>query len=164
MIGRILFGLEESWWPFWGCHREKNRHKKGHSGADIYRENIGSTPPPPPPGLQTPRLIVIRYNMLLQPKVRTTKYGLLSMRYDGARLWNNVMASNIYITNINEFKAMLKNHLYTCQCNMCIFCDICRLWYYLQHKFLHKNVNMYIQLQDVIIICTFLIIIMYHVG
>ena len=54
--------------------------------------------------------------MLLQPKVRTTKYGLLSMRYDGARLWNNVMASNIYITDINEFRAMLKNHLYTCQC------------------------------------------------
>ena len=71
--------------------------------------------------------ITRRKNMLLQPKVRTTKYGLLSMRYDGARLWNNVMASNIYITNINEFKAMLKNHLYTCQCNMCIFCDICRL-------------------------------------
>ena len=71
--------------------------------------------------------ITRRKNMLLQPKVRTTKYGLLSMRYDGARLWNNVLASNIYITNINEFKAMLKNHLYTCQCNMCIFCDICRL-------------------------------------
>ena len=54
------------------------------------------------------------------------KYGL-SIRYDGARLWNNVMASNIYITNINEFKAMLKNHIHTCQCNMCIYCEICRL-------------------------------------
>ena len=72
--------------------------------------------------------ITLRKNMLITTEgIRTTKYGLLSMRYDGARLWNNVMASNIYITNINEFKAMLKNHLYTCQCNMCIFCDICRL-------------------------------------
>ena len=47
--------------------------------------------------------ITRRKNMLLQPKVRTTKYGLLSIRYDGARLWNNVMASNICVADIRTY-------------------------------------------------------------
>ena len=65
-------------------------------------------------------------NYIIQPKVRTTRYGLNSLRYDGARIWNGVN-NEIKIDDYNDFKHLLKNEIYECNCNICLFCMIKRL-------------------------------------
>ena len=52
-----------------------------------------------------------RNTILVQPKCRTTKYGLRSLDYLGARLWNDLP---IEITDIHDFN-MFQNILNTRQ-------------------------------------------------
>ena len=44
---------------------------------------------------------------IIQPRVRTTRYGLNSVRYDGARLWNK-SENKLKVDDIKEFKQLLK--------------------------------------------------------
>jgi hypothetical protein len=71
-------------------------------------------------------LITRSKNIIIQPKVRTTRYGLNSLRYEGARLWNK-MDNNMKTDNYDDFKILLKNYQKEYQCNVCIFCKILHL-------------------------------------
>jgi hypothetical protein len=54
-------------------------------------------------------LITRSKNIIIQPKVRTTRYGVNSLRYEGARLWNK-MDNNMKTDNYDDFKILLKNY------------------------------------------------------
>ena len=60
---------------------------------------------------------------LIQPKVRTTRYGLNSLRYDGARIWNK-LHNDFKVDDYYDFKRLLKNEIADCNCNTCMFCMI----------------------------------------
>ena len=53
---------------------------------------------------------------LIQPKVRTTRYGLNSLRYDGARLWNK-LHNDFKVDDYYDFKRLLKIEIADCNCN-----------------------------------------------
>ena len=59
---------------------------------------------------------------LIQPKVRTTRYGLNSLRYDDARIWNKL--HNDFKVDYYDFRRLLKNEIVDCNCNTCMFCMI----------------------------------------
>ena len=63
---------------------------------------------------------------VIQPRVRTTRYGLNSVRYDGARLWNK-SENKLKVDDIKVFKQLLKEFKYECKCNVCTYCIIHRL-------------------------------------
>ena len=60
---------------------------------------------------------------LIQPKVRTTRYGLNSLRYDSARLWNK-LHNDFKVDDYYDFKGLLKNEIADCNCNTCMCCMI----------------------------------------
>ena len=62
---------------------------------------------------------------LIQPKVRTTRYGLNSLRcmYDGARIWNK-LHNDFKVDDYYDFKHLLKTELADCNCNAYMFCMI----------------------------------------
>ena len=51
---------------------------------------------------------------VIQPMVRTSRYGLNSVRYDGARLWNK-SENKLKVDDIKEFKQLLKEFKYECK-------------------------------------------------
>ena len=69
------------------------------------------------------RMITRSKTYLIQPKVRTTRYGLNSLRYDGARIWNK-LHNDFKVDDYYDFKRLLKNEIADCNCNTCMFCMI----------------------------------------
>ena len=60
---------------------------------------------------------------LVQPKVNTTKYGLNSLRYDGASIWNSLPSDIKSAVDANHFKTILKSWSGpSCRCGFCILC------------------------------------------
>ena len=56
---------------------------------------------------------------LIQPKVRTTRYGLNSLRYDVDKIWNK-LHNDIKVDDYYDFKRPLKNEIADCNCNTCM--------------------------------------------
>ena len=68
------------------------------------------------------KLIEIRYNLrgdeiLTLAKVNTTKYGLKSISYQGAKLWNALPNEHIKISNYKLFKKSVLRMELTCRCS-----------------------------------------------
>ena len=60
-----------------------------------------------------------------QPKVKTTKFGLHSLRYSGAALWNKLPSELKQIIDIDNFKYLLKTwNGPSCKCGVCTLCKI----------------------------------------
>ena len=73
----------------------------------------------------------ISYNLrdpskFVQPKSNTTTFGLKSLKYSGAALWNNDLPKDIKeITNINVFKKLVKTWSGpSCSCGICTLCKL----------------------------------------
>ena len=61
---------------------------------------------------------------LIQPKVYTTRNGLKSFRYQGAKIWNELPTSIQNTEDVSEFKYRLnKWHGPVCKCGSC---DVCK--------------------------------------
>ena len=59
-------------------------------------------------------------NRLEQPRVKTTTYGIKSLRYSGAKLWNNLPVHLKSACSLNEFKSLLNKWSGpTCLCEVC---------------------------------------------
>ena len=62
-------------------------------------------------------------NKLQQPDYNTITYGKNSLRYQGAKLWNNLPTHIKASTDLNHFKTLIKAWLGpSCSCSMCILC------------------------------------------
>jgi hypothetical protein len=67
------------------------------------------------------------YNMrsetlLVQPKVQTVAYGLLSFHYHGAKIWNNLPPHIKSANNLAHFKKLLRTYNQPlCTCSYCVF-------------------------------------------
>jgi hypothetical protein len=67
----------------------------------------------------------ISYSFRLQqiveiPQVRTTNFGLHSLRYAGATLWNELPDAIRAQTNLNQFKSLInKWNGNSCRCGSC---------------------------------------------
>lgn len=60
---------------------------------------------------------------VVQPKVKSTTYGLNSLRYQGASLWNQLPNDLKECTDVKSFKALLhKWEGPSCTCSYCILC------------------------------------------
>ena len=60
-----------------------------------------------------------------QPKVKTTKFGLHSLRYSGAALWNKLPSELKQTIDIKNFKSLLKTwDGPSCKCGVCTLCKI----------------------------------------
>ena len=58
--------------------------------------------------------------MVEQPLVRTVTYGIKSLRYFGAKLWNNLPADLKSACSLADFKEILKTWTGpTCACEVC---------------------------------------------
>ena len=54
------------------------------------------------------------------PRVNTTTYGLRSIRYEGARLWNKLPENLKTADSILDFRSMINTwNGPTCGCNVC---------------------------------------------
>jgi hypothetical protein len=63
-------------------------------------------------------------NRVKQPNVRTTKYGIHSLRYEGAKIWNSLPASIKCAISLNNFKSLInKWNGPNCTCGFCILCS-----------------------------------------
>jgi len=64
--------------------------------------------------------------MLTQPIVNTTRKGLDSFRYIGAKLWNGLPISLKESKDVQEFKLKLNNWSGpNCNCGSCLLCNLC---------------------------------------
>ena len=62
--------------------------------------------------------------LLVQPRVKTIKYGLRSFTYCGAKIWNGLPCKYKNILTLSEFKDQIKSwNGPECSCNICMsFC------------------------------------------
>ena len=67
-------------------------------------------------------------NKLSLPKVNTQKYGINSLKFQGAKIWNGLPEELKNSNDVNEFKSKLCMWSGpTCACNCCILCKIMSL-------------------------------------
>ena len=60
---------------------------------------------------------------LIQPKVRTTRHGINSIKYQGALMWNNLPTDIKSASSLADFKNLLNKWPGpTCNCNTCVLC------------------------------------------
>jgi hypothetical protein len=61
-------------------------------------------------------------NVFTIPRVRTTKYGLRSFRYTGAKLWNDLPNEFRTVASFSQFRRMIDSwNGLKCNCNVCTF-------------------------------------------
>ena len=66
---------------------------------------------------------------MIQPKVRTEKYGRNSFRYQGSKIWNSLPPDMKTASCINQFKNMLLQwYGEICSCGFCTLCKLKHLW------------------------------------
>jgi hypothetical protein len=64
-----------------------------------------------------------RIKVLEQPKYNTVKYGKMSFKYQGAKVWNMLSNDFKQAIDITEFKQILvKWNGPECNCSMCSLC------------------------------------------
>ena len=71
-----------------------------------------------------------RGSQFVQPNVNTTTFGLNTLRYEGARIWNMIPEHIKVANDVHHFKSMM--NLWSgpeCHCGNCILCYIYRLWW-----------------------------------
>ena len=123
----------------------------------LKKANPPPPPPPPPPPLYESRMKTIgveiykcrhqlnptfvsnmfsvperMYNLrrgsqFVQPNVNTTTFGLNTLRYEGAMIWNMIPEHIKAANDVHHFKSMM--NLWSgpeCHCGNCILCFICR--------------------------------------
>ena len=62
-----------------------------------------------------------------QPKVKTTSFGLNSLKYSGANIWNKLPIDLKAQVDLNVFKRLLKTwDGPSCNCGVCTLCKIAR--------------------------------------
>ena len=62
-----------------------------------------------------------------QPKTNTTKFGLESLRFSGAKIWNNLPKEFKEEIGIDTFKHLIKTwNGPSCTCGVCTMCKISR--------------------------------------
>ena len=73
----------------------------------------------------------ISYNLrdkskLVQPKTNTTTFGINSLKYSGAALWNNMLPANLKeIIDFKHFKKLIKTWTGpSCSCGVCTICKL----------------------------------------
>ena len=66
-----------------------------------------------------------RGSQFVQPNVNTTMFGLNTLRYEGARIWNMIPA---HIKAANDVHMINLWSGPDCHCGNCILCYIYRLW------------------------------------
>ena len=73
----------------------------------------------------------LRGGMLLdQPKVCTERYGIHTIRYQGARLWNSLPSRIKTPVTVDDFKYHLtKWNGSACKCGPCLSCKLPPIWY-----------------------------------
>ena len=65
---------------------------------------------------------------LTQPKVNTSRKGLNSFRYQGAKIWNELPLSLKNAENVPIFKSKLNDWSGpSCNCGSCLLCNLCRI-------------------------------------
>ena len=61
-----------------------------------------------------------KYKPVTVPKVRTTTFGLQSIRFEGANIWKALPNETKKLTSLKEFSTQLKAWKgYTCKCSLC---------------------------------------------
>ena len=69
------------------------------------------------------------WGQMIQPKIRTEKYGLNSFRYQGSKIWNSLPSDMKAVPCINQFKNMLlQGYGEICSCGFCTLCKLKHLW------------------------------------
>ena len=90
---------------------------------EIY-QIVNKKGPPLVHGLVTTKECNLRDDIrAIQPKVRTIRYGLQSLHYEGAKIWNNMPIDIKRSTSYAHFKHLIK--LWSgpsCKCGACILC------------------------------------------
>jgi hypothetical protein len=85
-----------------------------HEISPAYQWDIFTKNPAPREGRNS--------NELINPKYNTVKHGFLSFRFYGSRLYNQIPNEIRQVSDINEFKKLLKNWKGpTCKCERCIY-------------------------------------------
>ena len=68
--------------------------------------------------------------LLDQPKVCTERYGIHTIRYQGARLWNSLPPHMKTSVTVEDFKYHLaKWNGPVCKCGYCLSCKLPQIWY-----------------------------------
>ena len=63
--------------------------------------------------------------MLTQPRASSIKYGINNFVFQGAKLWNLLLASAKGLENPYDFKSLLEEWSGPeCKCGYCILCSI----------------------------------------
>ena len=60
-------------------------------------------------------------NLLVQPMYNSVKYGFNSLRYKGAKYWNN-MPDLLKCDDFHVFKQNVVSHVKACECGHCLLC------------------------------------------
>ena len=61
--------------------------------------------------------------ILKQPYVNTVTYGIMSHRYHGAKIWNNLPCTIKCAETLSHFKTMLSSYNGNlCNCALCMKC------------------------------------------
>jgi hypothetical protein len=85
-----------------------------HNLSPIYMTNIFKT--------KSTKYSFRSKKKLLQPKVKSTKYGIRSFRYYGAKLWNMLPNELKDITDLSYFKCKISTWSGpTCKCTVCTY-------------------------------------------
>ena len=64
-------------------------------------------------------------NPVNQPIVNTTTFGLQSLKYEGAKLWNSLPNDIKDAISLTQFKALIKTWSGPqCTCNICTVCKV----------------------------------------
>ena len=70
-----------------------------------------------------------RCSQFVQPNVNTTTFGLNTLRYEAAKIWNMIPEHIKAADDVHNFKSMV--NMWSgpeCHCGNCLFCYIYRLW------------------------------------
>ena len=69
--------------------------------------------------------VLREHNVLLPPKHKTVTYGFKSLKYQGAKIWNDLPHTIKMSCSLNEFKRNI--NVWTgpqCKCGFCLLCTI----------------------------------------
>ena len=61
---------------------------------------------------------------IIVPHVKTTSYGLHSIRYIAAKIWNDTPRSFKKVNSVDDFKSLIRSWPgFKCKCAQCKNCD-----------------------------------------
>ena len=97
---------------------------------------------------------------LIQPKVNSTRNGLKSFRYQGAKIWNYLPTSVKNTEDVSEFKYRINEWPGpVCKCGSCELCKFINIWTAFCHSPLILYAHMILLSWSYIYICVYIYII-----